>query len=55
MKSPFILENETEYKNWRQTKLELYPLNINKFSIPLDINVSTGTYTSCFNLPNLIK
>lgn len=38
MKSPFILENETEYKNWRQTKLELYPLNINKFSIPLDIN-----------------
>jgi len=38
MKSPFILENETEYKNWRQTKLELYPLNISKFSIPLDIN-----------------
>jgi len=38
MKSPFILENETEYKSWRQTKLELYPLNINKFSIPLDIN-----------------
>jgi len=38
MKSPFILENETEYKNWRQTKLELYPLNINKISIPLDIN-----------------
>ena len=33
-----MLENETEYKNWRQTKLELYPLNINKFSIPLDIN-----------------
>jgi len=38
MKSPFILENETEYKNWRQTKLELYPLDISKFSIPLDIN-----------------
>jgi len=38
MRSPFILENETEYKNWRQTKLELYPLNISKFSIPLDIN-----------------
>ena len=38
MKSPFILENETEYKSWRQTKLELYPLDIKKFSIPLDIN-----------------
>ena len=41
MKSPFLLENETEYSLWRE-KLNLYPLNINDISIELDIkNISS--------------
>ena len=42
MKSPFLLENETEYSLWREKKLSLYPLNINDISIDLDIkNISS--------------
>lgn len=42
MKSPFLLENETEYSLWREKKLNLYPLNINDISIELDIkNISS--------------
>jgi len=37
MKSPFILENQTEYMNWRNTKLSLYPKDIGSLSIPFDL------------------
>ncbi len=33
MKSPFILENQTEYQKWRTHKLSLYPINLNKLSV----------------------
>ena len=33
MKSPFILENQTEYQKWRDHKLSLYPANLNELSV----------------------
>ncbi len=38
MKSPFFLENETEYKEWRKTKLSLYPIKAKNLSVSFDIN-----------------
>ena len=36
MKSPFILENQTEYISWRDKKLSLYPKDIESLSISFD-------------------
>ena len=36
MKSPFILENQTEYISWRDNKLSLYPKDIESLSISFD-------------------
>ena len=36
MNSPFKIENETEYKKWRETKLSLYPAKKENFFIKLD-------------------
>ena len=36
MKSPFALENQTEYISWRDNKLSLYPKDIESLSISFD-------------------
>jgi len=37
MKSPFYLENETEYSLWKKKKLSLYPLDTKDISLSLNI------------------
>ena len=46
MKSPFILENQTEYISWRDNKLSLYPKDIESLSISFDFeNIDTNKIT----------
>ena len=54
MKSPFILENQTEYQKWREHKLSLYPININKSSIIFDDNKKIDN-NKINQLKNIIK
>ena len=39
MNSPFILENHTEYKEWRDLKLSHYPIQKNKLIFKFDDNI----------------
>ena len=39
MNSPFILENHTEYKEWRDLKLLNYPVQKNKLIFKFDKNI----------------
>ena len=39
MNSPFNLENQTEYSNWREYKLSQYPTNNEKLLVNFHKNV----------------
>ncbi len=48
MNSPFILENHTEYKEWRDLKLLNYPVQKNKLIFKFDKNIADEKVLNLF-------